>query len=71
MKSPFLEILKAQLDKALGNLSDFEIKANFKFGATLGCRLEQMKCWLLYVLPKLNCMIFINNPVDYSKYPPE
>lgn len=44
MKSPFLEILKAQLDKALGNLSDFEIKANFKFDATLDCRLEQMKC---------------------------
>lgn len=42
MKSPFLEILKAQLDKALGNLSDLEIRANLKFGAALDCGLDQM-----------------------------
>ena len=42
MKTPFLEILRAQLDKALGNLYDLEIRANFKFGAALGCELDQM-----------------------------
>lgn len=42
LKSMVLEMLKAQLNKGLCNLSDLESKANFKSGAALGCRLNQM-----------------------------
>lgn len=42
LKSPFLEMLEAQLDKALSKLSDLKIRANFKFGAALGWGLDQM-----------------------------
>lgn len=71
LKSLFLEVLKAEVDKALGNLSDLEIRASFKFGAALSCGFDWMMRWSHMSLPSWIITRILINPGDYSVNPSE
>lgn len=68
LKSLVLEILKAKVDKAPGDLSDLEIKTSFKFGAALVCGFDWMMRWSHISLPSwiITRFSILINLGDYS-----